>query len=372
MSEALPTLQVDTGRAFRGGQRQVALLVRGLAEAGHPVELAVPPGAPLAAAVAGRAGIVVHELPMRGEFDPRAVRRLARLLAGRRPAVIHVHTAHAITLAHAARRLVRWSGPLVAHRHVAFAGRRNPLARLKRRWPEGWIAVSRAVASRLVDDGVPHDRVHVVPAALDPESLTVRRAPRETRATLGLDDRLPLLVFVGALTPNKNPGLLVEGLRRLATSGQRARLLLVGDGPLRDELARRAERAGLGDAVHLLGEVPNAADLIAAADLALFASRSEGSHSALKEALALAVPVLASRIPAHRELDLPDEMLFDPDDADELAAKLGAALADLEDRRARAQRLAGIAARFAPTAMVEGVLAVYRSVLGQTAPSPGS
>ncbi len=362
MSAPLHTLQLDTGRDFRGGQRQVALLARGLAALGHRVDLVVPPAAPLAGAVRGEPGIHVHEIPMRGEIAPRAALALARLLRRRCPVLVHAHTAHGITLAHVARRIAG-SVPLVAHRHVAFARRRNALSRWKRRWPDLWVAVSEAVAARLRDDGIPAGRIVVVPAALDPDSLAVRRPRDAVRTSLGIAPDDPLIVFLGALTANKNPGLLLDAAARLVASGRRLRLLLVGAGPLREPLEDRARNAGIGRGVVFAGEVRLAADLLAAGDLAVFPSRSEGSHSALKEAMALGVPLLASRIPAHLELGLPEDRLFDPEDAEGLATRIAADLDDLPGARAAATRLVDLTAGFRPERMVERTLCAYRGLL---------
>ena len=356
------TLQLDTGRTFRGGQRQVNLLVRGLAERGHGVVLVVPPGAPLAAEARGVEGVEVCEVPMRGELSLRAVRALAGLLVSRGVQLVHAHTAHAITLAHLARLAGRRL-PLVAHRHVAFAQRRHVLARRKRRWPDRWIAVSRAVADRLRADGVDAKRIAVVPAALEPEALEVRRSREAVRRELGVPADAILAGFVGALTANKDPALLLDAVAELAPQRDIPHLLIVGEGPLRAMLEQRARTFGLAGRVTFTGQVPRAADLLAACDLAVFPSRSEGSHNALKEAIALGVPVLASGIPAHRELGIPSDSLFEPGDAGGLAARLGTTLDDLPARRIAAADLAEIAGRFSPRVMVDAVAGIYRELV---------
>ena len=148
MTRKPATLHIDTGREFRGGQRQVGFLLRGLAARGHRVRLVVPPGAPLVARLEDEEGIEVVQLPMRGEFSISAARSIGRMLRQEEWELLHTHTPHGISLAHFSRRLSRRIGrriPLVAHRRVDFPLKRNPGAQLKKRWPE---RVDRGVRGR--------------------------------------------------------------------------------------------------------------------------------------------------------------------------------------------------------------------------------
>jgi glycosyltransferase involved in cell wall biosynthesis len=360
-------LHIDAGRELRGGQRQVALLARGLAARGHAVRLVVPRGAPLLAALAERpAGLELQELPIRGELSFRAILALRQMLARERWDLVHTHTPHAITLAHVARRR---GTPLVAHRRVDFPLRRNPGARRKRGWPDAWIAVAEGVRGQLVADGVPPVSVHVVPSAIDPARLVPQRGRGEVRAELGLGPDAVAIGTVGHLAEHKGHRVLVEAVAQLGD--RRAQLLMIGGGGLRAQLARRAGALGIGERVRWLGQRDDVADLLAALDIFAFPSISgEGSPASLKEALALGLPVVASDLPAHHEVGLPPDELVPAGDTPALARALQALLDDLPAARARAAaRREAVRRNFRPDTLVERTLAVYEQVLGHPGPA---
>jgi len=348
-------LHVDTGRELRGGQRQLALLAAGLDAAGCEQAVALPPGSPLAARLPSSPRLRVIELPLRGEWSLAAVRGLRAALKGGLD-LVHAHTAHAVTPGHWARRGL--GAPLVAHRRVDFPLRRHPLARLKRRWPDLWIAVSQGARARLLLDGVPDARITVVPSALDPAQLAAPVAGPDPREELDIPAGALLVGTVGNLAPHKGHAVLLEALAALDRPD--ARLLVAGDGPLRGELARRAGELGLAGRVHWLGHRDDPGRLLRALDLFIFPSLSgEGSPAALKEALALGVPVLASDLPAHREIGLEAADLAPAGDAPALAAAVAARLSDLPAARRRAADLRALADRFSPARLVEDTLAAY-------------
>ncbi len=142
--------------------------------------------------------------------------------------------------------------------------------------------VSRALAADLA-------RVaRVEPPAIDVPDIGPRAA--ELHATLGLREGEILVVTVARLIPSKRVELSIDAARALAGD---ARLLVIGDGPEREALARRAE--SLGEAVRFLGAVPRreALSWVAAADVLLHPSAVEAAPTVIREARALGVPVVA-------------------------------------------------------------------------------
>ena len=81
-----------------------------------------------------------------------------------------------------------------------------------------------------------------------------------------------------------------------------ARLLLIGDGPLRGEIKRQVEAAGLGDVVLLLGDREDIDAVLPAMDIAVLSSSSEGMSNALLEAMACGLPVIATAVGANPQL----------------------------------------------------------------------
>lgn len=120
------------------------------------------------------------------------------------------------------------------------------------------------------------------------------------RAELGLPADRPLLLYVGRLAREKSIDFLFEALVQLrARSGTDPRLVIVGEGPQREELEGLAERFGLVGALHWVGGIPHARvfEYYAAADLFVFASRTETQGLVVAEALAMGLPVVAVKGP---------------------------------------------------------------------------
>lgn len=172
-------------------------------------------------------------------------------------------------------------------------------------------------------------RFQVVHCGLDPTEFDRDGAGSPT------DDAFRVL-YVGRLVPFKGQAILLEAIASLRSAGVDARLTLIGDGPSRQDLERRASELGLGDAVDFAGAVGQ--DEIrthyAAADAFCLPSFAEGVPVVLMEAMAMRLPVVTTRIMGISELvdDGDNGLLVRPGRADELVAALGRLARDPELR----------------------------------------
>jgi exopolysaccharide biosynthesis WecB/TagA/CpsF family protein len=138
----------------------------------------------------------------------------------------------------------------------------------------------------------------------------------------------PVFVFAGRLVPQKDPLALLDVFaKRLATGP--ARLIILGDGELREPMRAQAERAGLHDDIAFLGYVADPLPIIAHADAVLLTSRYEGFGNVIVEALACGTPVIAMDCPhgpaeilAHGQFG----HLIKPGDTDGFAAAMAGPL----------------------------------------------
>lgn len=163
-------------------------------------------------------------------------------------------------------------------------------------------AVSDEARTRL---GVPDDRITVIPRGRASEALGDRTDERRraVREGLGLDELVPLVVNVGRQEPPKGQADLVRAFARLRTQHPDAVLLIAGRaGSASEELRSAIREMGVGDEVRLLGYRTDVADLVAASDLFAFPSVYEGLGSALIEAMGVGTPIVATDIPAIREV----------------------------------------------------------------------
>ncbi|HEX4935478.1 MAG TPA: glycosyltransferase, partial [Gemmatimonadaceae bacterium] len=217
----LRILHVDSGREWRGGQRQVLLLARGQREQGHEPLVVAAADAPLLHRLRS-AGLAASGVRMRADWDVVAARRLHALIRTWRPDIVHAHDARAHALALGAL-IGKRDIPLLVTRRVAFVpkGRLKYGPRVAR-----FIAISRAVRDALVRGGVPSTRIDVVYSGVPTPHVA---APRDWRAERGWPRDAILCGVVGAMTAEKGVRLLAgigEGLAPAARS--RVRLVLLG------------------------------------------------------------------------------------------------------------------------------------------------
>ena len=366
----LRVLHVDTERGWRGGERQALWLALELQRRGHESVVAARPGEPLWQR-ATEAGLETIRCTPLSELDPIAAWRLAREVRRRDIDVVHAHTAHAAGLA--ALATVRLHVPVIAARRVDFRLRGNAATRWKYRRAAAIVAVSRAVRNVLADCGVASDKIHVVPDGVDLHRV-VRRAGLDVLGALGVRPGAPLVVQVAQLVGHKDPLNFVRAMAVVHASVPAAQAMMLGDGPLRDDVENAIRALGLHDVVRLAGFRADADSILAAADVACLSSREEGMGSVLLDALVLGVPIAATRAGGIPEIVADGEsgLLADPGDP----AALGHAIARLLTDPVLAARVRvnaqTRAAQFSVERMAEGTIAVYERVLESAGPRTSS
>lgn len=191
------------------------------------------------------------------------------------------------------------------------------------------IAPSTHVGRLVAGWGVPADRIHVVYNAVDGEVFAGLPDRATVRTELGWSPSTPTIVTVGRLTHVKGVDLAIEALAALPDA---VRLVVVGDGPDSDALANLANRLGVAHRVEFTGRksLSEVARYLAAGDVFVLASRTEGLPHVVLEAMLAGTPVVATRVGGTPELvhDGETGRLVPPDDAGALTSALRASLED--------------------------------------------
>lgn len=167
-------------------------------------------------------------------------------------------------------------------------------------------AISQAVKDSTVEHlGIAPNRVTVVRRGRDAKRLGDRSDSRRivVRKALGLLPEHQVILTVGRQEFQKGHTHLIEAFARISDENPLTRLVIAGrEGHATQALTAQIDQLGLGKCVFMLGHRDDVADLMAASDLFVFPSLYEGLGGALIEALGLGLPIVASDIPALREV----------------------------------------------------------------------
>ena len=187
--------------------------------------------------------------------------------------------------------------------------------------------VSEELAGVLRHEGLPPERITVIPNGVDTSRFSVGDAA-EARRELGLEPG-PLVVCVSRLSEEKGVRFLVEALPKLVAAWPECRVAVVGDGAERQALERLAESLGVAARLRFVGAVPHnqVPRWLCAATVVCMPSLREGHPNAAMEALSCGRPLVASAVGALQRMVTPEVgMLVPPGDAPALAGALVQAL----------------------------------------------
>ena len=272
---------------------------------------------------------------------PRRLLRLIRLFRKQRPDIVQCFFVEGLIVGILAGRLagvpqvvgsVRNDGywRKLAHRLVLKAI--TPLA-------DYWQSNSRALWSfQNKVEAVPGTRIEILPNGTDVYRFApvTREERRKARCELGLNENGPICVSVANLCEVKGLATLIHSAAVLRGEFPDIQFLLVGDGEQREELQNLATRLGVSKIVKFAGRQPNVQPFLAAADVGVLTSHSEGSSNSVLEYMAMGLPSVVSDIAANREVV--EGLFFTPGDATDLAGKLRLLLQDASLRsRLRSQ-----------------------------------
>jgi glycosyltransferase involved in cell wall biosynthesis len=183
--------------------------------------------------------------------------------------------------------------------------RRLPLTGIRKRLlrrVDTFVTLNQAIEAELAEFGLGAVPYHRMPNGVDltvfaPATGHERRA---LRARLGLPEDLVLCAFVGRLTPQKAPDLLLEAWAM--GRWPEAHLVIVGDGPLRSQCEVGVASGPNKGQVTFAGATIDVASYLKAADLLVLPSRAEGMSNVILEAMACGLPVVATDVPGNREI----------------------------------------------------------------------
>jgi glycosyltransferase involved in cell wall biosynthesis len=386
--ERVKVLRVIARLNVGGPALHVAYLTEGLAARGYDTTLvagSLAHGEQSMAHVARQRGARIVTLPhLAREVSPLndllAVRHLAKLIRAERPQILHTHTAKAGAVGRVAALLAGDARPPIVvhtfHGHV-LRGYFNPAATLMFRTLERWlasvttrlIAVSPEVRDDLVRLGVaPREKFTVIRLGieLDERVGADEEARRETRRRMGIAPDAFVVGWVGRMTAVKRTDDVLLAFKGVLDRDVDAWLCLIGDGPDRPRLERRAHDLGIVRRCLFVGYQDDVAPYYEAIDALLLPSVNEGTPVSVIEALAAERPAVATRVGGVPDVvrDGVDGYLVDVGDADTLAERLVELAGDPGKRDAMGREgRKRVLERYAVDRLVDDVDVLYRELL---------
>jgi len=314
-------LHVDSGKYWRGSQKQIWLLSREERRKGIDSWVIARPNSPLFRRCVG-SSIPTVGVKVRFEIDPVALASYLRLFSQVRPSAVVIHCSRAHLPAGLAAKLA--GVPL----RLLWRWLDNPIRNLWQRWKyqhgyDAVITVSQRVAQVLQDGGVNAEKIHIVHVAIDPNEHVLYER-QQARTILGVpEDGLVVIGTVSFLVPRKRVDTLLEAFQILNRNFS-SYLLIIGDGPGRARLEQLAERLGISAKTKFVGYRFDATALMSAMDIFVLPSVRDAAPVVLLESSLSGLPVIASKaggIPEYIK-DGETGLLFSPGDAEALVEKL--------------------------------------------------
>lgn len=364
-------LHLSESHQWSGGAAQIMNLARGLRGLGVEQALACP----LDGDLAGKAmaeGFTTYPFYPRQDYDLISARCLARVIRDFRPDLLHAHHSRAHAVALFAKLVSRPRPKLVVSRRVSFPVGDNLFSRLKygSALIDGYIVVADSVGEVLVRGGVDRAKIRTIYSGVDLERFSPRPPDAGVLKELAVPAGTPLVGLIANFGHWKGQTVFLEAAAELSRRGVPAVFILAGKGTDSAEVKGLARKLGVFEASRrLLGfrmDVPAVVSCLAVSVNA--ATEGEGLSGALRESLAMGIPVVASDVAGNRELVRPGETgeLFAPGNAKVLADCIQGLLAD----PARARRLAEAGRAWVGTnmtveRMVERTHAFYRELISR-------
>jgi glycosyltransferase involved in cell wall biosynthesis len=251
-------------------------------------------------------GIPVHALERRPGFHPSLAWRVARLARRYRASVLHCHHYSPFVYGVLAGRLARdLSLVFTEHGRLSDAPpsvKRRVMNPILGSLPARLFAVSADLKRHMVAEGFAERRIHVLHNGID-VGLRPSTADRErARHGLGLVPDEFVCGTVGRLDPVKHLTMLVEAHAALRSTGASVHLVVVGGGAEQGALEQLVRRWGTADTVRFIGHRDDVRNLLPALDVYVNCSLHEGISLTILEAMAAALPVIATRVGGNPEV----------------------------------------------------------------------
>ncbi len=365
------------GNADGGGTKCVSRIVQHLDPERFEI-LVISPASPWLAEVCARHRARYLPLPIsNSRLNLKQYRELAEIVARERPDIVSAHGTRAAWYVLRALGGIGQKPKLMYSEHLFSFDARRSVARFP------WMLIERSICqhanamafacrenARLAESRgwIASERIAMRHYGIELDDFTGQARDRLTRTALGIPNDAPLIGTVGRLIPQKGMRYLLDAASRVIAQQPSAMLLIVGDGELREELESHSHRLGIHEHVRFVGAVRHPWRILANCDVIAFSSLFEGLPQTCIEALAIGMPVVATRMKGTSELIRSGQngLLVPTRDARSLAGGILELLNDPELRRRFSEAGPSAVSEY----RTEWMVARYRDVYERLATAP--
>lgn len=234
-----------------------------------------------------------------GPFDISVIRRCLQVCRERNVTIWHAHDYKSNALGLLLRRFHPMHLVTTAHGWVRFTSRTPLYYRIDRFCMKRYdrvICVSQDLVDRCLQSGMNSDRISLIDNAIVAGDYDPSPPSAKDRSCFGFNDQHIVLAAAGRLSEEKGFDLLIRAVRKLTEEGLPIRLIIAGDGHLRDALQNQIDSNGLSDVVRLAGFVSDPREVYRAADVFVLSSLREGLPNVVLEAMASQRAVVATKV----------------------------------------------------------------------------
>jgi glycosyltransferase involved in cell wall biosynthesis len=371
-------LHLRSSSGFHGPERQILQLAKHMRREGFQLEMHVlyrrQGASPLIHPLIEKArnnGLKAEQLEGKAKLSPKNIFYIAQRLNRERFSLIHTHGYKANVIGGIAAKLAGVKSVATMHLHTETTHRLRLyriIDLLTLRFFPKVIAVSESMRQYLIAAGLPPKRVVTVYNAIDIGIFTsnVSFHDKALRNQLGIGSDQHIISIIGRLTSQKGHHYFLESAKRILEVSPETRFLIAGDGPLRENLKGLSLSLGITQAVRFLGYRQDIATLIGMSNVIAMPSLREGLPYVLLEALALARPVVGTKVRGIPEVIKHGEtgFLVPPKDSEALAEAIIQVLRNPEEAARLGERGRKLVSReFNVETMARKTAAVYAEVL---------
>jgi len=296
-------LQIINTLDRTGAGKQLCLLARGLPRDQFELHVCALTGGGHLEADLAAAGVPVTVIGKRWKCDPKTFWELKHLIKRLGPDLIQTWTFTANIYGLAAARATGIKQIAASYRHVEpwKSNLRLPMDRYLSKHAVQLLANSADVRNFYVQQRLPEEKFRIIPDAVEaPEPNTITR--RQLLAELGLPENSRLIGLLGRLLPRNRVKVAIWAADLLKVIRRDFHLLIIGTGPYFTQIRMYRDHIRNADLVHFLGQRNDVSRMMPHFDLLWSTSAYDGQYSAILEAMAAGVPVVASDVPGTRNL----------------------------------------------------------------------